>query len=465
MTVTLTYDGTLSRIRVDATALAAATYATVERSTDNVHWSTVRGGTAAVVTAGVMTTVDDYEFVDGVVNTYRVRGVETGAITYVAAGTAAAANNASVTPALPAGILAGDLLVTLASIRNSGTGTVNTPAGWTTMADFGNMRLIGRRYVAGDAAPAITFASGVANADTLARMVAFRRADLIPVTTATKLNTSAANVAYPALTTPAPNLAILVAGWKQDDWTSVAAIGGMTEAWEQAATTGDDAAQVLDYVIQTAAADIPAGSLVVTGGASAISRSIVVALQHAPYLNEQTATTTPALSAVWLKSIARPFLNRAVKVIDWSDITRPSRSSSLEIKDRSYPVAITQPRGSRRWTMRLKTTSAADALTMSYVLAAGDVMFIHVPAAYKVPGGYVDIADVGERQPALWADPRQWTLPMTESAPPGPDVVGATTTWQTVIATYGTWADVIAAAPTWEALLAQIAAPSTVVVP
>ena len=63
---------------------------------------------------------------------------------------------------------------------------------------------------------------------------------------------------------------------------------------------------------------------VVTGGASAISRGLVVAFAHADYLNQQTASITPTLgtdcgdSAIWLKSIARPFLNQRVTVINRS---------------------------------------------------------------------------------------------------------------------------------------------------
>lgn len=72
MTVTLTYDTTLSRVRVSANGLGAATTADVERSEDTITWTTVRGGVDVPVSGGVMSAVDDYEFVPDVVNHYRV---------------------------------------------------------------------------------------------------------------------------------------------------------------------------------------------------------------------------------------------------------------------------------------------------------------------------------------------------------------------------------------------------------
>jgi hypothetical protein len=53
------------------------------------------------------------------------------------------------------------------------------------------------------------------------------------------------------------------------------------EAIDASSTTGNDAGHVLDYRVQSGAFNVFATNLVVTGGASAISRSIVVGLR--PY--------------------------------------------------------------------------------------------------------------------------------------------------------------------------------------
>jgi hypothetical protein len=422
------------------------------------------------VAAGVFAvTLYDYEFSPDLLNYYRVSGVESTAITFVAAGVAATGNNASVTPALPAGLVAGDALVILASIRNSGTGTVNTPTGWSLIASSGNVALLGRRYVAGDVAPLVTFAGGVANADTLARMIAFRRADIVAATSANQLNGSAQNIAYPGLTLSVDGCAVLVCGWKQDDWTSVATLAGMTEVAETTATAGDDAGQVWDYLIQTTATAVAGGSFVVTGGAAAISRGLSVALPHAPWLNQQTGSITPAQTGVWLKSIARPFLNQMVDVVQTSQvaITRPARTGVFDIVGRSMPVAVSDLRGSKHFTMLIRTLTAAAAQELVLLLAAGDVILIQVPAACAdlVPAGYVEVGDTTEEWHPLRPLRRTHALPCTEVATPGPDVVGAAVTWQTVLNTYATWADLIAAKATWADVLTLIGSPSEVIVP
>ena len=410
--------------------------------------------------------LDDYEFTPGMINYYRVRGVETGAITFVAAGAAATGNNASVTPALPAGLVAGDAMIILASIRNSGAGTVNVPADWTHIRQIDNVSILGRRYVSGDAAPLVTFSGGVANADTLAQMAAWRRADIAIAAGADALNQSAAqNIAYPGLTVIIDGCVIVLAGWKQDDWTSVATLAGAAEIGETASVAGDDAGQVWDHVIQTDAANVPTGSFAVTGGASAISRSTVLALPHAPFLNEQTANLTPTIDRVWLKSPARPFLNRKVTVVGFSEIARPGRGADFDVIGRSYPVAVTDVRGSRRFALELYTATAEDAKTMDFVLASGDVLFVHRPAGCAVPGGYVLVGDTSERRTRERGISRVFMLPCIEVVPPGPDVGGAEGTWASVLAAYATWADVLAAFPTWADLLVLVGQPSEVIVP
>src|SRR6185295_891107 len=62
-----------------------------------------------------------------------VSNITTTAATFVAAGTVAHAVNASVTPSMPAGVAAGDLLLVLAAICNSGGGEPVTPDGYVEL--------------------------------------------------------------------------------------------------------------------------------------------------------------------------------------------------------------------------------------------------------------------------------------------------------------------------------------------
>ncbi len=223
-----------------------------------------------------------------------VTTTDAGTISYVNIGAVAVGNNASVVPALPTGWAAGDLLLIAASIRNSGTGTVNTPAGWTALVTTGNFTLLGQFGESDSTAPTVSFTGGAANETTIAQCFAFRGtyktiAGVIGAS-ATQLNGSAQNLAYPALTVPQDNCAVVVLGWKQDDWTTATQLTGFTEISDSPTTTGNDAGLVIDYVIQTTLANVSASSITITGGASAISRAIVVAIKPHPGTPWTTAT-------------------------------------------------------------------------------------------------------------------------------------------------------------------------------
>jgi hypothetical protein len=213
-------------------------------------------------------------------------------ISFVGAGTAAAASSGTVTPTLPSPLQAGDLLLVFASTRNSGTGTVDTPSGYTSLVSSGNVSVFGKIAGTAEADPAISFTAGSANETTIAQACAFRGThqdiDSVLLNSATQLNSSAANVGYPALTVASNNCAVVVAGWKQDDWTSVATLSGLSEIEEKFSTAGNDAAQVWDYVIQSTAANISASSFTVTGGTSQISRGLTFALKPNPEPNLTT---------------------------------------------------------------------------------------------------------------------------------------------------------------------------------
>lgn len=235
-------------------------------------------------------------------------------ITFGAAGTAAHASNASVTPGIPASVATGNLLLVLAAIRNSGTGLPVVPSGYERIPAFpadSNVQLFGKVATSsGEVAPTITFTAGVANADTSAQMCRVAGAFSSPteafVVSNAQLNASAQDIAYPAINLVVPNVnldncLVLHIGWKADDWTSVATIASSTEIGEPDTTTGDDQGLVWDYRIQTTAADIAAGTFVVTGGASAISRGAVCAIRS----NVQSMTVTRAVNGVAKAQAAR----------------------------------------------------------------------------------------------------------------------------------------------------------------
>jgi hypothetical protein len=85
-------------------------------------------------------------------------------------------------------------------------------------------------------------------------------------------NASAQNVAFPGSQirksgAPIDGCVVLLLAGKDDDWTSVASVAGMTEARDSSTTTGNDQGLAIDYSIQTTATVINNDSFVVTGGA------------------------------------------------------------------------------------------------------------------------------------------------------------------------------------------------------
>lgn len=214
-----------------------------------------------------------------------------------AAGTADTDNNASLTPGLPAGLTAGDLLLGVAGIRNTAA-TVTVPTGYTTLLNHGNLVLFGRIADGTESTPTVAFSGGSAGDDTIAQLAAFTGSfydiDNLLVASGFQTNSSAQDIAYPDIAVPCDDCLIIYVGFKHDDWTSAATIASATEIGEPDSTAGNDAGLVWDRLIQTSKANIAAGSFTVTGGASAVSKGVVVALRS----DVQTFTVTRSVNGV-----------------------------------------------------------------------------------------------------------------------------------------------------------------------
>lgn len=472
MSITLTYDDIFSRVHISVTGLNAATdEVKVERSVNQITWATVRGGAALIPTANAVS-LDDYEFTANVVNYYRATAVDTTASSFVTGGPAVSGNNASLVATMPLGLQNQDLVLILASIRNSGAGTPNAPAGWTTIMDQSNVRMFGKIVTGAETAPTVTFSGGVANADTLVQTAAFRRTSLTTGNVVSVLNTAQQNIPRPTLVVPQDNMLLLYTLWKQDDWTSVTnGPAGWAAVGSVVSTAGDDAAQAWSFFVQAAKATVPAGTAQVTGGTTAISRAGALAFFHANLtLSTDTGSITPTITGVWLKDITKPFLNRILDCIpNQTPITRRARNGVFPIVGRTFPVAVTDIRLARELTIEVITQTTQEREELDLITLTGDTFFIQTPPGNPLPTMYVVIGDISARRPlrnqVCGNDWRVFTLPLTEVAPPSSDLVGSLGTWQTVVNTYATWADVIAAHSTWSSLLTLVGSPGEVVVP
>lgn len=470
----LTYDDVFSRVRISVTGLNVSTdEVLVERSTNQINWTTVRGGSALTPT-GNSVQLDDYEFSANVTNYYRATALDTAASAFVTGGPAVTGNNASLVATMPLGLVSGDLVLILASIRNSGTGVPNAPAGWTTVVDASNMKMFGKIVTGAEAAPTVTFTGGVANADTLVRTAAFRRTSLTVGNVTTRLNPSAQNVTVPALVVPEDRMVFIYAMWKQDDFSAMAdGPGGefFTGMGSTTSTAGDDAGQHWSFRVYETKKNLEATELLVVGGGAAISRGAAVVFHHQDTtLSTETSSITPVIDSVWLKNIARPFLNRTLDCIpNQSPITRRARNGIFPVVGRTFPIAVTDVRLSRELSVDVITQTTQEWEELDLIMATGDIFFIQTPPGNPLPTMYVAIEDTSMRRPlrnrVCNNDWRVFTLPLVEVAAPSSDVVGALGTYQTVLNTYATYADVLAAHATYADLLTLVGGVNEVIVP
>jgi hypothetical protein len=156
------------------------------------------------------------------------------------------------------------------------------------------------------------------------------------------------------------------------------------------------------------------------------------------------------LDEVWLKFIASPVLNQRVQLIDWSDISRPSRNAMYDVLGRTDPVAVLDVHGSRRVTVELRTATKAAAAELDYALSQGLPLFLHVPETVALPSLYAAAGDITSQRPSKTTQVQYWSVQLTEVAPPPASIVGAASTWQSILDGYASWSDVLAGFTDWQ---------------
>lgn len=172
------------------------------------------------------------------------------------------------------------------------------------------------------------------------------------------------------------------------------------------------------------------------------------------------------LDRVWLKSPTRPFLNREITIVGWSDVATPARAGVFDVLGRRLPVAVTEVRGSRRFSLELRAADAGEADALRLFFSFGDVVFLHVPADCEVPGSlYAAVGQVAESRVGRHdTSARRFFLDLTECAMPDPSIVGNSITWTGVMSEWATWADLFGEVATWADLLDTVSDPADEVV-
>lgn len=194
--------------------------------------------------------------------------------TFVAAGTVSHADNANVTPGLPAGMTTGDTMIIFVGCRNSAMTTAVT--GYTLVGNVGNIQIWVKAHSGSESGPTVTVSGGVAGDTVSAQMCALRNIGPFPVFADAQANASGQSIGVPGDYEPQATWVAIQFGWKADDWTSVTSPQYMTEIGEPSSTLGSDQGITWAYKIGTDHVNVGDGTFTVTGGTSAISTGVIM---------------------------------------------------------------------------------------------------------------------------------------------------------------------------------------------
>ncbi|HEY9523112.1 MAG TPA: hypothetical protein VIR33_07720, partial [Thermopolyspora sp.] len=198
------------------------------------------------------------------------------------------------------GLAQGDWIVVAGGARSAAALALS---GYTLLYHFGGIYVWARvRGSSSPGNPTITVSGGVANETISGNIIGLRNMpitmslDQYVIKATGQTNTSAQNIAYPGRR-PAviyPGCVQLLIARKSDDDTGIAPPSGFTEAFDVTTTTGDDQSLWMAYRADTTPATVDPGSLVVTGGAAAVSDAVLLTLAG----GYQTMTVTRSANDV-----------------------------------------------------------------------------------------------------------------------------------------------------------------------
>lgn len=177
-------------------------------------------------------------------------------------------------------------------------------------------------------------------------------------------------------------------------------------------------------------------------------------------LDTVTASITPAQTVAFLKDIARPSNNLPLTTLTFSAVTLVGRTSTFNVLNRSLPVAITDVRNGRSFTLTVRTPDADSASDLATLVGNGNVLFLQVPDDSVMPGsGYFAVPSIAYDRADAAHDTtaKYWTLSLVETSAPDPSIVGFTSTWADIVANFTTWATVTSTFATWTAVTQYVA--------
>lgn len=195
-----------------------------------------------------------------------------GGVSFVGVGTSDTdTSNNTLTPGMPAGVLAGDIVFIYATVgitsANIGIfGGINHPSNWhvedvSGLGGVGTFSLMWREYDGVWTMPSVSCSGGSASYNFMAQSCAFRGMNVtaaLGIGFRTQLGSvnpeySDIPISWNADSVAGQSGMILACGWKFTSWTSVAPPTDFVEIGELDTTTADDAGQTWAYKIGAAA--------------------------------------------------------------------------------------------------------------------------------------------------------------------------------------------------------------------
>jgi hypothetical protein len=453
LSISATYNDDFGRVQISFTgANTDADYAKVEHSYDQITWSTIRGGDTVPLSggAGHVDHYDGYTF--GIPNYYRVTAIDSSPIQATAAGAFTTGNNTTLAPPLPAGLLAGNIMILTATHQNTAA-TVTTPTGWTRLTGGDNhMVTFWRAYQSGDTAPSVAFSGGAAGQSCSATIRGFTNAQA-PLHASFQSNVSAQDVAYPSASQPTlSGLVWLLHEWKQATGTGASLpVSFFADPWGGFNTAGASAeSQILWRTLSTDnVKTINALSNAWQGGTAAISKARLMYLAPRAFTDQATATYTPVFPSgntkpYWLMNPARPGQNIRVEITSFSEISQAGRTGIFEIVGRSAPVIVSDIMESGSFEFTIDAATKAEAKEIAARVALGDPMYLLVPDPNADIDTFYFTATSLKR--AVDAPGGSWSVTVSarEVSQPAPAVYGSTYIWDDVVTDYASWTAVLA---------------------
>jgi hypothetical protein len=472
MTISLSFHDDTWRVRVLITDRPDGTVR-VERSTNGVFWRPVRGGDPVEVVDGTAF-VDDWEYQEGVLNTYRVVPVDP-----------------------PAGLLltgeSGDYASTPDTSVLDITGNIDIRVD-VTVDDWTAEQTLISKFLATDNQRSWRF--GLVGGQLIFDWATAGEGG-VPSATTTGFETPDAGTRMLLRTT----LTVNVSGdWQCRFFRGRGAIGSTDSAdWELIQlVTGSPNTSIFN---SSAAVEI--GSL--NGGTGLLLKGVVHSAQvlngvngtavidvdfaaqdhrdvgftdstgrvwtvhgDALIVGVESDTITPSHNGkIILKSVRFPFVNRPVTVTDFTDPELGDRGGLFEVSGRAVPISTPDQRASNAFEVEIMTETRQQARDVQLILRANPHLFLHTPAGCPVPGGHVRVGTVPAPRRATRSassDRRYWRLPCRLVAPPSPKVVAGTMTYAGLLNLYGGYDNVLAANPAYADLLELMGSPEDLVV-